>query len=88
MNIKDLYIGKLVMDDNGIVVSVKSLTFNTSMEVIPVVEYPSLENIKSVQELIFSKLPITIKRNLGELVAIHPSNLQEIDPKKLFYIKN
>lgn len=84
MELKDLFIGKIVKDmGTGIPVVVREICFNATGEVIVIVSYPSRENtgivlpdivkMNSSLNWLYTQKDIDISR-----VPIHPTHLTEM----------
>jgi hypothetical protein len=83
IQMKDLFIGKLVKDSNDIIVSIHHLTINCSKEVIPVVAYPTTEAMASpfaIKAILASDEFRNSAFNINsKYVAVHNCNLYEIE---------
>lgn len=87
MELKDLYIGKIVLyEEKNLPVVIRDLTFNSCGEVIAVVSFPTIENLsKEIVDLFMDRylnlnarwLYKDSNMNLSR-VTVHPSNLREL----------
>ena len=87
MELKDLYIGKIVLyEEKNLPVVIRDLTFNSCGEVIAVVSFPTIENL--AEEVIDPFIATYLNSEAQCLyedpsndfsrVIVHPSNLKEL----------